>query len=98
MAASYSVASACSSRPFPFQCSSHPCHQEANCLSQSCNGSGEPPLFTTNFVVMELRKKASWSEVRPELYYFRTHAGQEVDIVLESRTRKLVAIEVKAGA
>lgn len=50
-----------------------------------------------NFVVVELRKQASWSRVCPELFHFRTQSGQEVDIVLESRSRQLVGIEVKAS-
>ena len=51
-----------------------------------------------NFVVMELRKQASWSVTRPELFHFRTHAGREVDIILEGRSGQIVGIEVKAGA
>ena len=51
-----------------------------------------------NFVVAELRKQASWSKTRPELFHFRTQAGREVDIVLEDRSGRIVGIEVKAGA
>ena len=51
-----------------------------------------------NFVVMELRKQASWSKTQPELFHFRTHIGREVDIVLEDRAGRVVGIEVKASA
>ncbi len=51
-----------------------------------------------NFVLMELRKQASWSATRPEIFYWRTVSGQEVDIVLEDRTGRLAGIEVKASA
>ena len=51
-----------------------------------------------NFVLMELRKQCSWSTIRPELFYWRTASGQEVDFVLEDRTGKVVGIEVKAAA
>ena len=51
-----------------------------------------------NFVVTELRKQASWSKAKPELYHFRTQTGREVDIVLEDRSGRIVGIEVKAGA
>jgi uncharacterized protein len=51
-----------------------------------------------NFVVMELRKQCAWSTARPELFYWRTASGQEVDIVLEDRAGKVVGIEVKAAA
>ena len=51
-----------------------------------------------NFVLMELRKQASWSTTRPEIFYWRTASGQEVDVVLEDRTGRLAGIEVKASA
>lgn len=54
------------------------------------------PLIET-YVVQEIRKQVSWSRVRPEVYFYRTAAGREVDIVLEDRRRRLVGIEVKAG-
>src|ERR1700677_1091677 len=51
-----------------------------------------------NFVLMELRKQCAWSATRPELFYWRTVSGREVDIVLEDRTGKVVGVEVKAPA
>jgi predicted AAA+ superfamily ATPase len=51
-----------------------------------------------NFVLMELRKQSAWSEIQPEFYYWRTAAGQEVDIVLEDSAGRLVGIEIKASA
>ena len=51
-----------------------------------------------NFVLMELRKQCAWSETRPELFYWRTVSGREVDVVLEDRTGKVVGVEVKAAA
>jgi predicted AAA+ superfamily ATPase len=51
-----------------------------------------------NFVVMELRKQISWSRRQPEMFHFRTHTGQEVDIVLEEPNGSLVGVEVKASA
>ena len=50
-----------------------------------------------NFVVMELLKQRGWSNVRPSLYHFRTHNGDEVDIVLEDAAGRVVGIEVKAA-
>ncbi len=38
------------------------------------------------------------SAIRPRLFHFRTSAGHEVDVVMESRRRRLVGVEVKAGA
>jgi hypothetical protein len=51
-----------------------------------------------NFVLMELRKQSAWSEVEPQIFYWRTASGQEVDIVLENSAGYLVGIEVKASA
>ncbi len=50
-----------------------------------------------NFVTMELVKQATWSKHRPEVFYFRTHTGQEVDVVLEAADGRVVGIEVKAA-
>jgi predicted AAA+ superfamily ATPase len=51
-----------------------------------------------NFVFMELRKQCAWSATRPEIFYWRTASGQEVDLVLEDRSGKVAGIEVKASA
>ena len=51
-----------------------------------------------NFVAMEIRRQAEWSAVRPRLFHFRAHSGQEVDLVLEDPAGRLVGIEVKASA
>ena len=51
-----------------------------------------------NFVVAELRKQVTWSTIEPDLFHFRTLAGQEVDVVLESPSGDLVGIEIKASA
>ena len=47
---------------------------------------------------MELRKQSAWSETQPEFFFWRTAAGQEVDIVLEDSGGRLVGIEIKASA
>lgn len=51
-----------------------------------------------SFVTMELVKQSGWSEVAPSLYHFRSHGGEEVDLVLERRSGPLVGIEVKSAA
>jgi len=51
-----------------------------------------------NFVLMELRKHCAWSETQPQIYFWRTVAGQEVDLVLEDSAGHLVGVEVKASA
>ena len=51
-----------------------------------------------NFVIMELGKQASWSNIQPQFFHFRTRKGQEVDIVLENAAGEVVGIEVKASS
>ena len=51
-----------------------------------------------NFVLMELRKQCAWSETQPQIYFWRTVSGQEVDLVLEDSAGHLVGVEVKARA
>lgn len=50
-----------------------------------------------NFVVMELKKQASWSKRCVNLYYYRTLDGTEVDIVIEDKAGAIVGLEVKAS-
>ena len=51
-----------------------------------------------NFVFLELLKQASWQQSRPQVFHYRTHSGDEVDIVLEAPGGAIVGIEVKAAA
>jgi hypothetical protein len=51
-----------------------------------------------SFVVMELQRQSTWSEVQPQLLHFCTQAGQEVDVVMEDRAGRVVGLEVKASA
>ncbi|MGB8061709.1 MAG: DUF4143 domain-containing protein [Candidatus Sulfotelmatobacter sp.] len=69
-----------------------------NWIASSTSSSTVWHLCLENFVVMEMRKQSSWSKTQPQLYYWRTASGQEVDIVLEDSTGQPVGIEVKAGA
>jgi len=55
------------------------------------------PLFE-NFVVMELTKQASWNSRPPGLFHYRSLAGQEVDVLVESPAGQVVGIEIKSSA
>jgi len=63
----------------------------------AADGSMRGSLFET-FVVNEFLKHAAWMDAPPSLLHFRTHAGGEVDLVLEDASGRVVAIEVKAAA
>jgi len=61
--------------------------------------SDQPMLWGAlleNFVVMELHKQAAWSRTKPRIFHFRSHNGQEVDVLLEDRAGHVVGIEIKA--
>jgi len=51
-----------------------------------------------NYVVCEMAKHATWSRSRVALSHFRSHAGQEVDLILEDQAGNIVGIEIKASA
>jgi len=58
----------------------------------------KPGLFRSlleNFVATELVKQLSNSELKAELYHFRTSDGVEVDFILERPDGSLLAVEVK---
>ncbi|HEU4429905.1 MAG TPA: DUF4143 domain-containing protein, partial [Myxococcota bacterium] len=48
-------------------------------------------------VIEEIASLAAERAVRPELFYWRTHAGGEVDLIVRDG-RRLVAIEIKLAA
>jgi uncharacterized protein len=49
------------------------------------------------FVVGEVRKQLSWLDSPVQLGHWRTHDGDEVDLVVEREDGKVAALEVKAG-
>lgn len=63
---------------------------------QSDRGLFGPVLET--FVLTELQKQASWSGYRFQFSHFRNKEKNEVDIVMQDRSGRIVGIEVKASA
>ena len=49
------------------------------------------------FVIGELLKQATWSEQAAALGHWRTHDGQEVDLVVEREDGAITGFEIKAG-
>lgn len=63
--------------------------------------AAEPPLLgplLETFVVTEAWKQVEVSRLRPALHHFRTHSGEEVDLVMEAPDGRVVGVEVKATA
>jgi hypothetical protein len=54
--------------------------------------------FLENFIVMEIIKQLSWSDVFLKPYHFSVHSGAEVDLILEDRKKHLYGIEIKSTA
>jgi len=50
------------------------------------------------FVVGEVERQTTWSEVQPRVHHFRDRNDSEVDVVLEADDGGVVGIEVKSGA
>ena len=50
-----------------------------------------------NFVASELRKLLSFSDMRADLFHFRTADGKEVDFVVERPDGSVAGVEVKAS-
>ncbi len=66
----------------------------------SLSSPGHPatgPLMET-FVAGEIARQATWAETDVRVSHFRDRGGAEIDIVLESSSGAVAAIEVKAGA
>jgi len=51
-----------------------------------------------SWVAMELARLLPHTDIAPTIRHWRNHHGDEVDIVLEDRRGRIVAIEIKAGA
>ncbi|MFH1914706.1 MAG: ATP-binding protein [Pseudomonadota bacterium] len=50
------------------------------------------------FVVNEVLKHLTWSSISATPYHFRTHAGLEVDLVLEKPSGEVACVEIKHSA
>jgi len=50
------------------------------------------------FVAMELARLLPHTAVAPTMHHWRSAHGEEVDVVLENRGGRVIAIEIKAGA
>jgi len=60
--------------------------------------ANDPHIFghiIENFVATELLKQLSFSDLRADLFHFRTSDGKEVDFVIEQPNGSLAGIEVK---
>ena len=66
-------------------------------LSEIENGNELGPVLEA-FVVNEIKKQQTWSDIGFTICHYRDKDDKEVDIVLELRGGKVIAIEVKAAS
>ena len=82
----------------------HLCDTGIACVLAGLDGKsmGNQPILLgqifETFVVTEVRKAAAWSPRDLRLSHFRSHAGREVDLVIEARDGTLCALEMKLGS
>lgn len=50
-----------------------------------------------NFVITELLKQASWSQLDIKIFGYRTQTGIEVDAILEDNSGRIIGIEIKGN-
>lgn len=74
------------------------CHLLGLDSQRLCDNGTVLGMQLENFVAMELTKQATWSRLKPNLFHWRDQKRNEVDIVLETRSGDIVAVEVKASA
>lgn len=54
--------------------------------------------FLENFVVLDICKQLSWSDITLKPYHFSMHGGAEVDLILQDSGKQLYGIEIKSTA
>ena len=71
------------------------CHLRGADTKRLASNSSLVGRFLESFVAGELLKQSSWTEHPVSLYHYRSHSGEEVDILLEDRAGDIAAMEVK---
>lgn len=66
-------------------------------LAKIENGNELGPLLET-FVISEIIKQQSWSEIDYSFFHYRDCDNKEVDLVLELDDGRIIAIEIKAAS
>jgi len=66
-------------------------------LSKMENGNELGPILEA-FVINEIMKQQTWSDIGFTTHHYRDKDGKEVDLVLELRGGKVIAIEIKAAS
>lgn len=74
------------------------CHLRGESTDSLMENRTTAGAFLENFIVMEIIKQLSWSDLFLKPYHFSVHSGAEVDLILEDRKKQLYGIEIKSTA
>jgi predicted AAA+ superfamily ATPase len=74
------------------------CHLRGESVDSLMRNRTTAGAFLENFIVMEIIKLLSWSDLFLKAYHFSIHRSAEVDLVLEDRKKQLYGIEIKSTA
>ena len=74
------------------------CHLRGESVDSLMANRTTVGAFLENFIVMEIIKQLSWSDLFLKPYHFSIHSGAEVDLVLEDKKKQLYGIEIKSTA
>ncbi len=74
------------------------CHLRGEGVDSLAENRTNAGHILENFVVMEIIKQLSWSDMFLKPYHFSIHKGAEIDLVLENNKKKLFGIEIKSSA
>jgi uncharacterized protein len=73
-------------------------HLSGCTLAAATRDSARAGPLMENFVLGELARQLSWSELFPSLHHYRTRDGAEVDAVIEAPDGRIIGVDVKAAA
>jgi uncharacterized protein len=74
------------------------CHLRGEGVDSLMGNRTVAGAFLENFIVMEIIKHLTWSDLFLKPCHFSVHSGAEVDLVLEDRKKQLYGIEIKSTA
>lgn len=50
-----------------------------------------------SFIATEFIKQHTWSEAKYRMYHFRSHSGNEIDLILQDNKSRILGVEIKAA-
>lgn len=72
-----------------------------NALNRRLTAAPDPMLegrLFEQWIVLEVARAIDYAGSEARLFYWRTHVGAEVDLLLEKHGRLILAVEIKAGS